>query len=78
MLSLSYSDKSISVTGPLAEKSVKTATSEDSISKQLNRLGDTPFVFDDLIIDISPDVFVPVSIVNDLRRRAVEELLNEL
>lgn len=78
MLSLSYSDKSISVTGPLAEKSVKTATSEDSISKQLSRLGDTPFVFDDLIIDISPDVFVPVSIVNDLRRRAVEELLNEL
>ncbi len=78
MLSLSYSDKSISVTGPLAEKSVKTATSEDSIIKQLNKLGDTPFIFDDLITDIAADVFVPVSIVNDLRRRAVEELLNEL
>ena len=29
-------------------------------------------------IDSDIDVFVPVSVVNDLRRRAVEELLNEL
>ena len=78
MLTVSYKDKSVTVTGPEAEKSLKTATTAESINKQLCKLGDTPFVFDELTIDCDTDVFVPVSVINDLRRRAAEELLNEL
>ena len=78
MLSLTFKDKSIIVSGPVAEKSIKAATTKESINKQLRKLGDTPFVFEELTIDSDIDVFVPVSVVNDLRRRAVEELLNEL
>ena len=78
MLTVSFKDKSVTVTGPEAEKSLKTATTAESINKQLCKLGDTPFVFDELTIDSDTDVFVPVSVINDLRRRAAEELLNEL
>ena len=78
MLTVSYKDKSVTVTGPEAEKSLKTATTAESINKQLCKLGDTPFLFDELTIDSDTDVFVPVSVINDLRRRAAEELLNEL
>ena len=77
-LVLSFKDRSVSTTGPVVEKSIKAATTEESIKKQLCKLGDTPFAFEELIVDSDPDVFVPVSVVNDLRRRAVEELLNEL
>jgi putative protease len=78
MLSLTYKDKSITAMGPIAEKSIKSATTEESVNKQLSKLGDTPFVFENLTIDSDSDAFVPVSVINDLRRRAAEELLNEL
>jgi putative protease len=45
------------------------------IREQLSRLGDTPFALRELNADLAGGPMVPKSMVNDLRRRAVEELL---
>jgi putative protease len=45
------------------------------LREQLGRLGDTPFELGDMTVDPLDPVMVPKSVLNDLRRRAVEELL---
>ncbi len=70
------------VTGNVVEAASKRPMDRDSVLKQLNRLGNTPFEATD--IDISIDskdkegVFVPVSELNDLRRQLVEKMMDRL
>jgi 23S rRNA 5-hydroxycytidine C2501 synthase len=45
------------------------------IKKQLSRLGNTVFTAGDIKISLSEKYFIPVSVLNDLRRKAVEMLL---
>jgi putative protease len=45
-----------------------------SLREQFGRLGDTPYELADLHLEIRGAPFAPVSILNDLRRRAVEAL----
>jgi putative protease len=47
----------------------------DAIREQLGRLGNTPFVLKDIKIEHLDNVMVPRSVLNDLRRKAVEQLL---
>jgi putative protease len=44
------------------------------LREQLGRLGGTPYVLRDLQAVVKDDPFVPTSVLNDLRRRAVAEL----
>jgi putative protease len=60
--------------GPL-ELALKRATSLEEIREQLARLGDTPFELGELQLDLPDGVMLPKSVLNDLRRRAVERLL---
>ena len=39
--------------------------------KQINRLGDTPFEIKRMDIDMDDGVFMPLSLINELRRTAV-------
>lgn len=50
---------------------------EEALKKQISRLGDTPFVLDELLIDLSEPLFIPPSILNTLRRNLVEKMLKE-
>lgn len=50
----------------------------DYLDGQIGRLGGTPFYLDKLKLDASGDVMVPVSRLNALRRRAVDDLLQKL
>jgi putative protease len=45
------------------------------LREQLGRLGDTPYELGELTADIAGSPMVPKSVLNDLRRRAVEQLL---
>jgi putative protease len=60
--------------GPLAEARKHPLTAE-AIREQLGRLGDTPFALADVEIDLAGDVMVPRSVLNDLRRQVVTNLL---
>ena len=60
--------------GKAPEKALKQPTDRETVGKQLNRLGDTAFKYDELEIDIGEEVFLPVSVINSIRREAFERL----
>lgn len=60
--------------GPLS-KAHKHPISESVISEQLSRLGDSPFTLEKLTLDLPEHVMLPKSVLNELRRQAVVELL---
>jgi putative protease len=53
----------------------KFPADEKMLREQLGRLGDTPFELRELSTDLAGSPMVPKSVLNDLRRRAVEQLL---
>ena len=78
VFSISCGDISLSVTGEKAQHATKQPMTEERISKQMKKTGGTPFAFDDLFVDIQGEVFLPVQSLNDLRRRALQELEEQL
>ena len=66
----------------ITEQALNKAMTRDDFAKQLKKLGNTFFVVEDdnedLDISIEGDLFVPVSKLNELRRKALNELVNNL
>lgn len=58
----------------IAEKALKRPLNAEVITKQIERLGNTVFKLDNINCDIQGEVMVPLSEINDARRRAVEQL----
>ncbi|WP_196595055.1 DUF3656 domain-containing U32 family peptidase [Pectinatus frisingensis] len=59
----------------VAERALKRPLTYDTVNKQMGRLGNTIYQLDELTCDIGADVMVPVSVLNDVRRQAVDKLL---
>ena len=78
VLTLSYKDSFVSVTGPAFERSQKIKASKDDVIKQLSKLGDTFFFFNEAEIDIDDDLFIPVKSLNEMRREGISKLQNVL
>lgn len=64
----------VELKGNTVEKAKNAPLDQDRLKQQLLRLGDTVFTFHDLKIEMDDNVFIPVSIVNDYRRQAIQEL----
>lgn len=60
-----------------AQQAIKRPLSQDYAFQQLNRLGTTPFYLEELVLDLQGEVMLPVSELNEMRRLAVEGLLQE-
>lgn len=58
----------------IGEAARKRPLSEETVRKQAARLGTSVFAMESLDCDIEGEVMVPVSEINEARRRAVEEL----
>lgn len=56
----------------------KHPLNEEILRKQLGRLGDTPFILDELSIIGEDNLILPISELNQLRRNAVSKLLIDL
>ena len=61
----------------LAQKALKRPLTWDYAFQQFGRLGTTPFWLDKLELKIDEGIMLPVSDLNEIRRSAVEELLQE-
>ncbi len=59
--------------GPIQEAQKKAADLE-SVRGNLEKTGDTPFHFSEIVGHIVGSCFVPVSVLNELRRNALDEL----
>ena len=64
----------VNVKGNILEKAKNTPTSNLEIQKKLNKLGNTVYEFNTLDIDMDDNIFIPISEINELRRKAIEEL----
>lgn len=55
----------------------KAPLSRQTIEKQISRLGDTPFQIYDMDIEVDEDIFMPLSVINELRRKACLDLIEK-
>ena len=62
------------VSNIIAEPPLKMPTDVNRICEQICKTGGTVYEFEDLKIDIKDDIFIPIKEINELRRRALEEL----
>ena len=67
-------DNSVSLTLERAKEPARTPQA-DNLRNQLSKLGNTPFEARDIKIDLSDNWFIPSSELSELRRNAVEKLL---
>lgn len=74
ILTLSDGKNTVSVSAPAPEKAVSKSADKQSILTSLSKLGGTPYYMDKLEIFLDDGVFVPTSILNSLRRTAVDQL----
>lgn len=75
-LKLLSGDKELVAYGDVLEPSDKRPAVREDVVKQLKKLGGTVFSSDEgsIVTDIQGSPFVPVRLLNDLRRNALEEL----
>nr|MCR5310675.1 U32 family peptidase [Lachnospiraceae bacterium] len=77
-LTYTYKDLSFTVTDFVVEKALSKVTTAEDMKKQIGKLGDTPFILDDSRIYDSGDCFIPVRLLNELRRTCIEGLKAEI
>ena len=77
-LILTSQEHRIVIEGDLVMTALNQPMSEEKVLKQLNKTGNTSFLFENLEAEIIGNVFVPVQALNDLRRRGLEELEAEI
>lgn len=61
----------------IIEKAIKQPSSKEDIIKQISKLGNTIYQVNNMEIDYKNDLFVPVKVLNELRRKAFNELDNK-
>ena len=66
------------VTGELVQTAQNQPATEEKVRKQIDKTGNSPFYFENLDIQIKGNVFLPVQALNDLRRRGLEALEEEI
>ena len=78
-LSLSFRFGYCTVEGPIPEDAQSAAATAESVAARLSKLGDTPFTLakQDATVTVEDGLFIPVSALNDMRRRACAALLDK-
>jgi len=73
-LTLVYNGQEIETYGQTVELAQNKPLSQEDIFKQINKTGNTPFIFE--MIDVFTDnhIFMPIKALNDLRREAIKQL----
>lgn len=77
-ISVQYGDIKITVKGDIPQPSNNRPATVEDISKQLKKLGNTPFECADMDIELDEGLFVPVKVLNELRRNGVNQLEHSL
>ncbi len=73
-LSLCDGENTASMVGPVPDLAQNKAADRESVLKNLNKFGGTPYFAEKLDISLDDGLFLPASVINDLRRQATEML----
>lgn len=58
----------------IVEKAKTSPVTKERIAYQMEKLGGTPYVAQEIHVNSSPDAFIPIGNLNDVRRKAINEL----
>ena len=78
IMTVSYEDFYVTVEGEVVQEAKKQPLSLDKVEENLRKTGNTPFEFVNLEIQMDEDVFMPVKALNQLRREALDKLLEQI
>ena len=77
-LQLMFKEQMVYLEGNMVDSAQKRPVGREDVEKQLNKTGNTDFVFSFLEIDMDEDIFIPLKALNELRRQAFEKLEQQL
>lgn len=66
--------KTVTVTGTVPETAINKPMTEDSVTGRLAKFGNTQFYLNNITIDLDDGLILPASVINSMRREAVEML----
>lgn len=58
-------------------KALNKPITKEEIKEKLNKIKDTVYKYESLDIEIDDNIFIPLNIINDLKRKAFEEINNK-
>ena len=58
-----------------AEKAINRSLTPENVRIQLNKMGDTPFLVENIMIDVEDGISLPLSSINKLRREVTAKLI---
>lgn len=74
ILTLQFGQEVIQTQGECAEEAINHSSSIERIKKQLSKTGNTPFEVKEILLDIDENLFTSIKNLNELRRKAIENL----
>ena len=69
-----YREYTANVLGMEVSQAQKKPLQFEDVLSRMKKTGDTPFIMDDIVIEMEEDVFLPNGVINQLRREALEKL----
>lgn len=78
VLTASYKDIAVTLEGEVVDKAVNRPMEQEDIKKQLLKVGNTVFECQDIQIDLGEQIFIPNKILNELRRKTLVKLEDEI
>ena len=76
--SLYYNERIISSLEYIPDLAQKAPITKDAVISQISKTGNTPFTFKNITVNLEEDLFVPVKILNELRRTCLEALQEKI
>ena len=73
-LVIKYEDITVEVTGEKAQEALNQPMNAERVEKQMRKTGNTLFEFDNLEIELDGNLFMPMQVLNELRRTGIEAL----
>lgn len=72
-----YNNIKVSKTLPIkVEEAIKSGVSKDNIISLLNKINDTPYKVNNIILEVDDNIFIPLKSINELKRSVINELNN--
>lgn len=66
--------KTVTITGTVPEKAINKPMTNESVETRLAKFGNTQFYLNNITIDLDDGLILPASVINSMRREAVEML----
>ena len=74
ILNITCRDVTVSVSLGEVQYAKSQPVTPERVRQQLEKLGNTPFIWESLDIEMDDSIFVPMKVLNELRHQALEEL----